>query len=128
MTKREQEKRNYETFREPRTRTIKELNNVYVLANLTSKLLSERQKRIAVGEADQLEFEAPSASGETTIVTRDVKQLTNLLKNARTRGIYEQSLVTAVALVEDYVQGTLRVILRWFVHKRVVGCWTSNPT
>src|SRR6266404_65791 len=52
MTKREQEKRNYQTFREPRTRTIRELNNVYVLANLTSKLLSERQKRIAVGIAD----------------------------------------------------------------------------
>ncbi len=64
------------------------------------------QQRVAENDdGDDVEFEAPAADGETTIVTRDASQLSKLLHLASARGVYEQLLVTGVALTEDYLQG-----------------------
>lgn len=110
--------RNDELFRAPRNRAIRALNDLYVLAGLTAQSLLEMQERVADGEQeDKLEFDAPSANGETTIVTRDVSQLSKLLRLASARGVYEQSLVTAVAVTEDYLHGVLKCILRLFPEK-----------
>jgi hypothetical protein len=112
MSERDKQKLNYDILRKPRSRAIKQLNNLYVLANLTSKALSDLRKRVADHDEDEFEFDAPSADGETTVVVRDISQLSRIVNQARKRGIYEQSLVTAVASTEDYVQQTLKFVLR----------------
>ncbi len=111
-------KRNDRVFRPSRTQTIRSLNDLYVLAGLTSQALLEMQKRVAENDdGDDVEFEAPAANGESTIVTRDADQLSKLLHVASARGVYEQLLVTGVAVTEDYLQGVLRTIFRWFPEK-----------
>ena len=117
MSKHQEHPLNYGKLNSPRASAVRGLNNLYVLANLTSKALFEMQRRAARGEEDELEFEAPSANNETTTVTRDRTQLDSLLVQARKRGIYEQSLVTAVGVTEDYLQRTLRLVLRWYPGK-----------
>ena len=70
------DKRNDKILRTPRTRTIRSLNDLYVLAGLTSQALLEMQKRVAENDdGDDVEFEAPAANGESTVVTRDASQL-----------------------------------------------------
>jgi hypothetical protein len=111
-------KRNDNVFRPPRNRAIRSLNDLYVLAGLTSQALLEMQKRVTEhDDEDEIEFEAPSANGETTTVTRDSNQLSKLLHLASARGVYEQFLVAGVALTEDYFQNVLRVVLKWFPKK-----------
>ena len=112
------DKRNDQVFRPPRTRTIRSLNDLYVLAGLSSQALLEMQKRVSENDdGDDVEFEAPAANGESTIVTRDADQLSKLLHVASARGVYEQLLVTGVAVTEDYLQGVLRTIFKWFPEK-----------
>src|SRR5215470_12876834 len=112
------DKRNDQVFRPPRTRTIRSLNDLYVLAGLTSQALLEMQKRVAENDdGDDVEFEAPAANGETTTVTRDASQLSKLLQLASARGVYEQLLVTGVAVTEDYLQGALKTVFKWFPEK-----------
>src|SRR6266436_724257 len=112
------DKRNDLVFRPPRTRTIRSLNDLYVLAGLSSQALLEMQKRVAENDdGDDVEFEAPAANGESTIVTRDASQLSKLLHVASARGVYDQMLVTGVAVTEDYLQGVLRTIFKWFPEK-----------
>ncbi len=112
------DKRNDLVFRPPRTRAIRSLNDLYVLAGLSSQALLEMQKRVAENDdGDDVEFEAPAANGESTIVTRDASQLSKLLHVASARGVYEQMLVTGVAVTEDYLQGVLRTIFKWFPEK-----------
>jgi hypothetical protein len=82
-------KRNDRVFRPPRNRAIKSLNDSYVLAGLTSQALLVMQKRVTEhDDEDEIEFEAPSANGETTTVTRDPSQLSKLLHLASARGVY----------------------------------------
>jgi len=116
------DKRNDKVFRRPRTRTIRSLNDLYVLAGLTSQSLLEMQKRVAENDdGDDVEFEAPAANGESTVVTRDADQLSKLLHIASARGVYEQLLVAGVAVTEDYLQGVLRTIFKWFPEKLHLG-------
>jgi hypothetical protein len=110
-------KRNDHVFRPPRNRAIRSLNDLYVLAGLTSQALLEMRKRVKEHDEDEIEFEAPSANGETTTVTRDPSQLSKLLQSASAHGVYEQFLVAGVALTEDYFQSVLRVVLKWFPKK-----------
>jgi hypothetical protein len=112
------DKFNDRVFRPPRTKTIRSLNDLYVLAGLTSQALLEMQERVAENDdGDDVEFEAPAANGESTIVIRDASQLSKLLHLASARGVYEQLLVTGVAVTEDYMQGVLKIIFKWFPEK-----------
>jgi hypothetical protein len=109
---------NGKLLRAPRDRTIRALNDLYVLAGLTAQSLLEMQERVREGELeDEIEFEAPSSDRETTVVTRDVGELSKLLQVASASGVYQQSLVTAVAVAEDYLQSVLKQVLRWFPEK-----------
>lgn len=111
-------RRNQKIFLLPRNRTIRSLNDLYVLVRLTSQALLEMQKRVIENKDDNaIEFEAPAATGETTLLTRDANQLSDLLDLASAHGIYEQFLVSAVARTEDYLQEVLKIVLKWFPEK-----------
>jgi len=116
MSHSKRRKRDKEMLRKPRIRTIRSLNDLYVLIGLMSQALEEMQE-LAANEPDEIEFEAPSSNQESTIVTRDAKELSRLLQKARDRSIYEQFLISAAALTEDYLQSTLKVAFDWFPEK-----------
>jgi hypothetical protein len=63
------------------------------------------------------EYEVPSSDGETTTLSRDHGEVFRLLETAYTFGIHQQAIIAAVALTEDYLQTTLRTVLRWFPQK-----------
>jgi len=107
----------YQLFRKRRTQTIRALNNVYVLNGLMSHGLESVTQEVKVAHKRQLDFEIPSSTGETIVASRKRSKILKQLDIARTRGLNEQSLVVAVALTEDYLQWSLRHILRWFPHK-----------
>jgi len=67
------------------------------------------------GEPEQ--YEVPSSGGETIALSRDPTEIIRLLENAYQVGIHEQAIIAAVALTEDYLQTTLRIVLRWFPQK-----------
>jgi len=108
----------YRIFREPRDRAIKTLNNTYVLTSLTEKSLRAEQRTLSLSkkQAEQ-EYEVPSSNGEATVLSRDSAEIFRLLENAYVSGIHEQAIIAAVALTEDYLQTTLKTVLRWFPQK-----------
>ena len=118
MTTKKQKYTHYRIFREPRDRAIKALNNTYVLTSLIEKSLRAEQRTLSPSkkQADQ-EYEVPSSTGEATVLSRDSAEIFRLLENAYVSGIYEQAIIAAVALTEDYLQTTLKTVLRWFPQK-----------
>ncbi len=114
--------RNIDKLRQRRNHVVRSLNDLYVLVGLTRAALLKMQKHvIETQEKEGVEFEAPSSNGETTTVSRDKAQLCHLLERACTGDIYGQFLVSAVALTEDYLQGMLKVILKWFPQKLILS-------
>lgn len=108
---------NYMTFRKPRTRAVKALNNIYVVTTLTINALADVKAQMQSAGGLKLKFEVPVVSGERIVVPRRRTKIMQLLDNAIARDLYKQSLITAVATTEDYLTRTLAIILRWFPHK-----------
>lgn len=109
--------KHYMVFRRPRTQTIRAINNTIVLTIMTSRALEEVKKQVRDKGPQKIGFEIPSTSGENIIVQRQRARILELLEEAVTRRLYEQSLIMAVALTEDYLQKTLRTVLLWHPHK-----------
>lgn len=109
--------RNYMTFRKPRTRAVKALNNIYVVTTLTINALTDVKAQVQSEGGSKLKFEVPVVSGEKIVVPRRRTKILHLLDNAIARDLYRQSLITAVATTEDYLTQILAIILKWFPHK-----------
>jgi hypothetical protein len=109
--------RNYMVFRRPRTRTIRALNNTYVVNTLTINALTEVRARVCSETGPKIDFEIPVVSGERIVAPRRKTKILQLLDDAITRDLYRQSLISAVATTEDYLVQALTIILRWFPHK-----------
>ncbi|TEU19594.1 MAG: hypothetical protein E3J21_03310 [Anaerolineales bacterium] len=109
--------RNYMTFRRPRTRAVRALNNIYVVTTLTINALTDVKNQLRSEKGAKLNFEVPVVSGERIVVPRQRTKILQLLDNAIARDLYRQSLITAVATTEDYLTQILTIILRWFPHK-----------
>jgi hypothetical protein len=112
--------KNFHAFRRPRNKALKSLNNVYLVTDLTYKSLRRLQNRLENHEEDY-EFAVPSKDGTQSVLSRDKSQISKLLKHSLTFGIHEQALITAVALTEDYLQKSLRLILAGFPKKLKIG-------
>jgi hypothetical protein len=116
--KKKKRSRSYWTFREPRNRTIRSLNNTYVLTSLIEKSLRDLQRNLLPGKKQpESEYVVPSSNGEKTVLSRDSTEISSVLENAYLSGIHEQAIIVVVALAEDYLQTTLRTVLRWFPQK-----------
>ena len=118
--KRKKKKRpaNYWTFREPRNRAIRNLNNTHVLTDFIEKSLRDLRSSLLKSEKQtEQEYVVPSSKGEKTVLSRDREEISGVLENAYNSGIYEQGIIVAVALAEDYLQTTLRTVLQWFPQK-----------
>jgi len=104
-------------FRRPRTRTIRALNNIYVVNTLTINALTELRTQLRSQTGPKINFEVPVVSGDRIIVARRKTKILRLLDNAIERDLYKQSLISATEVTEDYLAQILTIILKWFPQK-----------
>lgn len=109
--------RYYMTFRRPRTRTIKALNNLSVINTIARNSLREVKTNLQCQRSVKLRYKVPVVSGETITVARRKSKIISLLDKAINRDLYSQSLITAVAITEDYLSKSLATILEWYPQK-----------
>ena len=81
------------------------------------KSLVRFREELRRGEHSSFKLLVPSASGEEVVVTRKTSKVLNLLDDAITRDLHQQSLITAVSVLEEYVFSTAKIILRWYPEK-----------
>jgi len=112
----EKKPKNYLLIRKPRTHAIQRLNNMVFMNNVLSNSLALYAAHVDAEEADTIEFQVPGVKGNATS-KRTRENLIEMLSIARTRGLYEQALVTAVALTEDCLVTYLRLLLRSYPKK-----------
>lgn len=109
---------NYWTFREPRNRALRTLNNTHVLTGFIEKSLRDLQSTLLKSEKQtEQEYVVPSSKGEKTVLSRDKAEISGVLEKAYNSGIYEQGIIVVVALTEDYLQTILKTVLRWYPQK-----------
>ncbi len=104
-------------FRKPRNRTIRGLNNNYVMTTLLARALTQTRDRIKSEKGSTLGFDIPVISGDNVEVTRRKSKILSLLEQARSRGLYEQALISSVALTESYLAAMLRLVLTAYPKK-----------
>lgn len=113
--------KNYMTFRKPRTRAIRALNNLYVINTIARNSLKEAKQNLKSHKNAKLHYEVPVVSGETIVVARRKSKIISLLKEAINRDLYSQTLIAAVATTEDYLSKSLTTILTWYPQKLSSG-------
>jgi hypothetical protein len=109
--------KNYRVFRRPRSRTIRALNNIYVVNTLTVNALVDLRSQLRSQDEHKLNFEVPVVSGDRVVVPKRKTKMLQLLDHAIEHDLYKQSLISAIAVTEDYLTQTLTIILKWFPHK-----------
>lgn len=113
--------KNYMTFRRPRTRTIKALNNIYVINTISRQALVDYRGSLQTISLRKVGFDIPVVSGERIVVTRRKSKIFQLLDEVITHDLYKQALVSAVTVVEDYLIQMLNIILKWYPEKLSIG-------
>jgi hypothetical protein len=101
-----------------RNRAVRSLNNQYVLAGLVVQSLKQMRKDLKEHEQDETwEFEVPDKQGDEIALTRDYEQVSGLLKVAYSSDVFKQFMITAITVVEDYLQNILRLFLATYPQK-----------
>lgn len=113
--------RNYMTFRKPRTRAIRALNNICVINTIARNSLIDAKFQLETGTKTKLNYEIPTISGEQITVARRRFKILNLIKKTIDTDLFKQSIIAAVAITEDYLITTLKVILSWYPDKLASG-------
>lgn len=113
--------KNYITFRRPRTRAIKALNNIYVINTISRQALVDYRGSLQTISLNKIGFDIPIISGERIVVARRKSKIFQLLDEAIAHDLYKQALLSAVAVVEDYLIRMLNIILKWYPEKLTIG-------
>ena len=109
--------RNYLVFRKWRNKAIRGLNNIYVLNQLSSKAILSARKQLQSDKSSELDFEVPSIKGDFVTTAREKTKIIQLLGDAVDEELPKQSLISAVAITENYMSEMLRLVLRAFPEK-----------
>ncbi len=109
--------KNYQLFHGDRTRTIRALNDLCVVGDLSRQALGKLKDRLTTRAEADYGFVVPKVTGERTFVSRDPKQIASLLDNAISRDVFSQGLLSAVALVEAYFFRMLVTVVTWYPAK-----------
>lgn len=108
---------NYMLLRRPRTRAIRQLNNIFVVTQIAQSALDDARRTLEAGPHTKLLFSVPTIRNEQVGVPRRRSKILALLKDAAERDLFSQALVPAVAVTEGYLADTLGLILRAFPEK-----------
>lgn len=109
--------KNYMIFRKHRTQAIRSLNNVYVINSIARNSLKQSKIELESQKNAKLQYEVPIVSGEIIKVARRKSKIISLLNEAICCDLYSQSLITSVAITEDYLSKSLFTILIWYPQK-----------
>ena len=109
--------RNYMVFRKPRTRAIRELNNIYVISGIARNAIEDARRTLETGPRTKLRFEIPTIRDEKVVAARNRSKILSLLKRAANLDLFAQALVPAVAVTESYLAESLALIFRAFPRK-----------
>ena len=113
--------KHYKTFRRPRTRAIKAINNLYVVNELSREALGDLRKELKAHRGNRIDREIPVIQGDHVVVVRRRSKILQLLENSINRDLYGQAIIAGVAVVEDYLVHVLSLLLTWYPEKLVVG-------
>lgn len=109
--------RNYHILRKLRNQAIRGLNNIFVLNDLSSKALLSAKRKLESNKNSKLDFEVPSVKGDFVTTARKRTKIIRLLHDAIDEGLAKSSIVSAVAITENYLAQMLSLILRAFPEK-----------
>jgi hypothetical protein len=109
--------RNYLIFRKSRNRAILGLNNIFVLNELSINALFSAKKKLETDKSSRLDFEVPSVKGDFVTTARKRTKIIRLLHDAIDEGLAKSSIVSAVAITENYLAEMLGLVLRAFPDK-----------
>jgi len=109
--------RNYMVFRKPRNRTIRELNNIYVVTGIARNTVEDARRTLETGPRTKLRFEIPTVRDEMVVAARNRSKILFLLERASNQDLFAQALVPAVAITESYLADMLILVLRAFPKK-----------
>ncbi len=118
--------KNYLAFRQPRNRAIRKLHNLYIATTLSVAALSDARKGIIVATTKKLTFDVPGTGGRFIRIQKRKGKVTRVLQKTIRRELYAQSLVSVVAVMEDYIATTIRWVLLEFPHK-LLSSADGNP-
>lgn len=113
--------KNYNTFRIPRTRTIRALNNIYVINSIARNSLIDAKSQLETGSRTKLNYEIPTISGDSITVAHRRSKILRLLKETIDKDLFKQSIIAAVAITEDYLITILTIIFSWYPDKLASG-------
>jgi hypothetical protein len=108
---------NYMLFRKPRTRAIRELNNIYVVTGIARNAVEDARLTLKKGPRTKLRFSIPSVQDEQVVAARNRSKILSLLDHAVTCDLFSQALVPAVAVTEGYLVDMLSLIFHVFPKK-----------
>ena len=108
---------NYQLFRQARTRAIRELNNIFVLADIASNAVDDDHRTLRLKSRAKRRFPVPTVRSEKVVVARKLSEILLLLEQAATRDLFSQALVPAVAVTESYIVDMLALVLWAFPEK-----------
>lgn len=108
-------------FEKSRTIAVREINNIHVLNILSISALTEIKDQIIRGERKKLFFSVPSLGKGEKTTKRKREVVLEMLDDVVERKLYEQSMIHIVAIVEDYITTSCRIILEWYPQKLRMG-------
>lgn len=117
MAGRRKTHKNYYLFNKPRTRTVRAINNIYVLNVVSINALLDIKDEYEGGKRKSIGFIVPGVKGDGIVAKRKRESILQLLDSAIYRDLYKQSIIHGVAIIEDYLSVSLRTVLRWFPEK-----------
>jgi len=108
---------NYMVFRKPRTRTLRALNNIFVITGIARNAVEDARQTLQAQRRGKLRFPIPTVQGDKVVVARRRTKILSLLGQAVDRDFFSQAVVPAVALTESYLGEMLGLILRAYPKK-----------
>ena len=82
--------KNYMIFRRPRTRTIKALNNIYVINTVSRQALADYRGSLQTISLTKIGFDIPVISGEQIVVARRKSKIFQLIDDTVKCDLYKQ--------------------------------------
>jgi len=108
---------NYNLLRKPRNRTIRQLNNIFVVTGIAKNSVEEARRTLESGPRTKLHFTIPSIRDEKVVAARNRTKILSLLEQAINCDLFSQALVPAIAVTEGYLVDMLIMIMKCFPKK-----------
>lgn len=108
---------NYAFLRRLRTKTVADLNKLCVFIDLNAKGLKSLRTEIDEAKRRTVPIKVVTRYGETIETTKRKAKIKELIDDALDQGLYKTGLISAVALIENFLVSELQIILTAYPRK-----------